>query len=69
MIQPISSVQNLEEKSKLQQVQALSPTIPPNLIGQSLARVTVKIPAITTNNQSQRFCGLGQSARLTFARK
>lgn len=69
MIQPISSVQNLEEKSKLQQVQALSPTIPSNLIGQSLARVTVKIPAITTNNQSQRFCGLGQSARLTFARK
>lgn len=69
IIQPISSIQGIEERSKLMQVQALLPTIPPNLVGKNLARVTVKMPPPPAHTQSQRFCGLGQSASLTFSKK
>ncbi len=69
IIQPISSIQGIEERSKLMQVQALLPTIPPNLVGKNLARVTVKMPPPPAHTQSQRFCGLGQAASLTFSKK
>ncbi|MEH2359107.1 HlyD family secretion protein [Nostoc sp.] len=69
VIQPISSIQGIEERSKLMQVQALLPTISPNLVGKPLARVTVKMPPPSAHTQSQRFCGLGQAASLTFSKK
>jgi multidrug resistance efflux pump len=69
IIQPISSIQGIEERSKLMQVQALLPTIPPTLVGKHLARVTVKMPPPPAHTQSQRFCGLGQAASLTFSKK
>jgi multidrug resistance efflux pump len=40
LIQPISSIQGIEERSKLMQVQALLPAIRPKLVGQPLVRVT-----------------------------
>ncbi|MBD2357070.1 HlyD family efflux transporter periplasmic adaptor subunit [Tolypothrix sp. FACHB-123] len=69
IIQPISSIQGIEERSKLTQVQALLPTIPANLVGKPLARVTVKMPPPPAHTQSQRFCGLGHTATLTFSKK
>ncbi|QFS42562.1 HlyD family secretion protein [Nostoc sphaeroides] len=69
LLQPISSIQGIDERAKLMQVQALLPTIPPTLVGQPLTRVTVKIPPPPGHTNSQQFCGLGQSARLTFSNK
>lgn len=69
LLQPISSIQGIDERAKLMQVQALLPTIAPTLVGQSLTRVTVRIPPPPQHTNSQQFCGLGQSARLTFSNK
>lgn len=69
LIQPISSIQGIEERSKLMQVQALLPAIPPKLVGQPLVRVTVRIPPPPQHTQSQQFCGLGQATQLTFSKK
>lgn len=69
LIQPISSIQGVEERSKLMQVQALLPAIPAALVGQPLVRVTVRIPPPPEHEQSQRFCGIGQSVSLTFSKK
>lgn len=69
LMQPISSIQAIEERSKLMQVQALLPAISPTLVGQALTRVTVRIPPPPGHNQSQQFCGVGQSASLTFSKK
>ena len=67
-IQPLSSVQGIDE-SKLTQGQTPLPAIPPTLVGQPMTRVTIAIPPPPVHTQSQRFCGLGQSARLTFSKK
>lgn len=69
LIQPISAIQAIEERSKLMQVQALLPAIPPTLVGQPLVRITVRIPPPAEHSQSQRFCGIGQSTSLTFSKK
>lgn len=69
LIQPVSSIQGIAERTKLMQVQALLPAIPPKLVGQALARVTVRIPPPPQHMQSQHFCGLGQAAHLTFSKK
>jgi multidrug resistance efflux pump len=69
LIQPISSIQGVEERSKLMQVQALLPAIPATLVGQPLVRVTVRIPPPPEHEQSERFCGIGQSVSLTFSKK
>ncbi len=69
LIQPISAIQAIEERSKLMQVQALLPAIPPTLVGQPLVRITVRIPPPPEHSQSQRFCGIGQSSSLTFSKK
>ena len=69
IIQPISSIQAIAERTKLMQVQALLPAIPPKLVGQALARVTVRIPPPPQHMQSQQFCGLGQAAHITFGKK
>jgi multidrug resistance efflux pump len=69
LLQPISSIQGIDERSKLMQVQALLPTIPSTLVGQALTRVTVKIPPPPEYTNSQQFCGVGQSVRLTFSNK
>ncbi len=69
LVQPISSIQGVEERTRLIQVQALTPAIPPQLVGQPLARVTVRIPPPPSHNQSQQFCGLGQTVRLDFTKK
>lgn len=69
LMQPISSIQGIEERSKLTQVQALLPAIAPTLVGQPLMRVTVRIPPPPAHNQYQKFCGVGQSASLTFSKK
>ena len=69
LMQPISSIQGIEERTKLTQVQALLPAISPTLVGQALMRVTVRIPPPPGHSQNQRFCGVGQSASLTFSKK
>jgi len=49
--------------------EALLPTVPSNLVGQPLARVRVQIPPIPQQTQGHQFCGVGQSAQLTFSTK
>jgi len=51
------------------QAQALIPSVPAQLADQPLGRVTVKIPPTARQGQSNQFCGVGQSARLTFGMK
>lgn len=69
-IQPLSSNQGInEDQSKLMQVQAFPPATPSTLVGPPMTRVTIRIPPPPAHTQSQRFCGLGQSARLTFSKK
>ncbi|ESA33638.1 hemolysin d [Leptolyngbya sp. Heron Island J] len=46
--------------------EALLPTVPANLIDQSLARIRVRIPANQEAEKSYQFCGVGESAKLTF---
>lgn len=69
LMQPVSSIQSIEERTRLMQVQALTPSIPPNFVGQPLTRVTVKIPPPPNAEQSMKFCGVGQAANLTFRQK
>lgn len=69
LMQPVSSIQAVEERTRLMQVQALAPAIPPNFVGQPLTRVTVKIPPPPNAEQSMQFCGVGQATRLTFKQK
>ena len=69
LIQPISGFQGGKELSNLSQVQALVPIIPSQLVNESLARVTVKIPPPPEYAKSHQFCGVGQSARLNFRKK
>ena len=66
LIQAVSS-QGEQERSQRLQSQALVPTIPPDLFGQNLSRITVTIPPPSNYSQTNRFCGLGQPGRLTFA--
>ncbi|NEQ54385.1 MAG: HlyD family efflux transporter periplasmic adaptor subunit [Leptolyngbya sp. SIO3F4] len=46
--------------------EALVPAVPANLTGQSLARVRVSMPPTQSQDQAYRFCGVGESAKLTF---
>jgi multidrug resistance efflux pump len=69
LVQPVSSIQAVEERTRLMQVQALAPAIPPNFVGQPLTRITVKIPPPPNAEQSMKFCGVGQAANLTFRQK
>jgi DNA-binding NarL/FixJ family response regulator/multidrug resistance efflux pump len=66
LIQAVSS-QGEQERSQRLQSQALVPTIPNNLVGQNLSRITVAIPPPANYSQTKKFCGLGQPSRLTFA--
>jgi membrane fusion protein, multidrug efflux system len=59
----VESVSNIE--TIRQQLQAITPTPPSNLVGQPLVRVTVKIPP-SQQPQANQFCGAGKSATLTF---
>jgi multidrug resistance efflux pump len=68
LIQPISG-QGIAQQLPSTQAQALSPSVPPNLAGQPLARVTVRIPPPPQYSQSNQFCGVGQLTRLTFQKK
>jgi len=68
LIQPISG-QGTAQQLPTTQSQALSANIPPNLAGQPLARVTVRIPPPSQYTQSNQFCGVGQLTRLTFEKK
>lgn len=63
LVQPINSAQ---AQNRFTQVQALQPTIPPDLIGKPLTRVKVRVPPPPQYTESRQFCGLGQSARVTF---
>lgn len=76
LIQPISTVSasngfaEIEKEGRRMQVQALSPTIPAELMKEPfLKRVTVKVPPNPNNAQPQQLCGLGQVAQLTFAKQ
>lgn len=64
LIEAISSLEALK-----QQVQAVFPSMSPHLTGQPLARVTVRIPPASQQSQAHQFCGLGQSASVTFGMK
>ncbi|HEY9301065.1 MAG TPA: HlyD family efflux transporter periplasmic adaptor subunit [Phormidium sp.] len=68
LIQPVSG-QGIAQQLPSTQAQALSPSVPPNLAGQPLARVTVRIPPPPQYTQSNQFCGVGQLTRLTFQKK
>ena len=46
--------------------EALLPAIPANLVNLPLARVRVRVPPTPSQRQTYQFCGVGQSARLTF---
>ncbi|MEM7065851.1 MAG: HlyD family efflux transporter periplasmic adaptor subunit [Cyanobacteria bacterium P01_B01_bin.77] len=46
--------------------EALVPAVPANLSGQALARVRVSLPPTQAQEQAYRFCGVGESAKLTF---
>ena len=46
--------------------EALLPAIPARLVNQPLARVRVRVPPTTVQSQAYQFCGVGQSAKLTF---
>jgi|GEM_PF-571202 EAL domain-containing protein (putative c-di-GMP-specific phosphodiesterase class I)/multidrug resistance efflux pump len=76
LIQPISTISasngfaEIEKEGRRMQVQALSPTIPAELMKEPfLKRVTVKVPPNPNNTQPQQLCGLGQVAQLTFAKQ
>lgn len=69
LIQPIAPNQDIAEQTKLRQAQALLPAVPPNLQGQLLALVTVRIPPAPEYTNSRQFCGLGQPTKLTFGKK
>ncbi|MBE9114172.1 HlyD family efflux transporter periplasmic adaptor subunit [Nodosilinea sp. LEGE 07298] len=47
--------------------EALLPALSSDLIGQPLARIRVRIPAELMQRENRQFCGLGQSAQLTFS--
>jgi len=68
LVQPVSSLQTGAELVAHNQVQALPPAIPPQLAGQPLKRITVRIPPPDNHAQTQQFCGVGQSARLVFSK-
>jgi multidrug resistance efflux pump len=69
LVQPISSVQNVDEQARLMQSQALAPTIPMNLMGQPLVRLTVRIPPPPQYAHAKQFCGVGQVAQMSFQRR
>ncbi|MGB7439662.1 MAG: EAL domain-containing protein [Coleofasciculaceae cyanobacterium] len=69
LIQPISRFQDINQQTKLREVQALELAIPPKLEGKLLALVTVRIPPTPEQAKSQKFCGIGQEAELTFGKK
>ncbi|MGB3533499.1 MAG: EAL domain-containing protein [Microcoleaceae cyanobacterium] len=76
LIQPISTISasngfaEIEKEGRRMQVQALSPTIPAELMKEPfLKRVTVKVPPNPNNALPQQLCGLGQVAQLTFAKQ
>jgi membrane fusion protein, multidrug efflux system len=69
LMQPIGNSFTPMERSKSGQTEALPPVIPLNVAGQSLVKVTVKIPPPPQYGQAQKFCGVGQSAQMTFAKK
>ncbi|MGL5083846.1 MAG: EAL domain-containing protein [Microcoleaceae cyanobacterium] len=61
---------DIDNQGRRMQVQALSPTIPAELMDEPfLKRVTVKIPPPPDHGQAQQLCGLGQVAHITFAKR
>ncbi len=46
--------------------EALIPAVSANLVGQPLARIRVSLPATQMQGKDYRFCGVGESAQLTF---
>lgn len=48
---------------------AILPAVPPNLVGQPLARVRVNIPPTEYQAEAHQFCGLGRNTELTFGMK
>lgn len=69
IIQPLNNTLNVNQQQTSVEVKALSPIIPPHLIGKSLMRVKVTIPQTNASTQSQSFCGIGQSTEVTFSKK
>ncbi|WP_421658171.1 HlyD family secretion protein [Leptothermofonsia sp. ETS-13] len=48
---------------------SLLPTVPSQLAGQPIARVVVRIPPTTQQEEALKLCGVGQTARVTFNMK
>lgn len=69
IIQPLDNTRNVDQPQKGFEVKALSPMIPLDLVGKRLMRVKVTIPQTNLYTQSQRFCGIGQIAQVTFSQK
>ncbi|MFB2835531.1 HlyD family secretion protein [Floridanema evergladense] len=68
LIQPVNA-QDITKQLPAIQSQAVSLSIPANLAGQALTRVTVRIPTPSQYTQSNQFCGVGQLTRLSFSKK
>jgi membrane fusion protein, multidrug efflux system len=66
LIQPIDSQGDYENFQRLE-VKALLPIIGTELIGKPLSIVKVNIPPPKNYAYNNKFCGLGQPARLTFS--
>ncbi|AFZ42659.1 diguanylate phosphodiesterase [Halothece sp. PCC 7418] len=66
LIQGVSPLGDVERSKRLQ-VQALVPSIAPELVGKSLSRVKVMIPPPPAHKNTDQFCGLGKPTRLTFS--
>ena len=69
LIKPIDRNQQQRDESGVPSVKALSPIIPEGLEGEPLNRVTVLIPPSSSRNQPHNFCGVGQTARVSFGKK
>ncbi|MEO0406197.1 MAG: efflux RND transporter periplasmic adaptor subunit [Cyanobacteria bacterium P01_A01_bin.135] len=65
LIQPM----NAAHQGRAAQVQAINPVAPPELIGEPLTRITVRVPPPPQYTESQQFCGIGQTARLGFEKR
>ncbi len=69
LIQPISSAQAAEDQSRSTQIQALQPSVPFQLAGVPVTRITIRIPPLSSQDQSQQFCGVGQLTNVTFTKQ
>jgi multidrug resistance efflux pump len=68
LVQPLGPEQ-IVRGAEESQVWAIAPVIPPTLAGQTVQRIKVRIPPPPQYENSQQFCGVGQTIRLSFRKQ